>query len=534
MALTATSSKGTVGIMIEGTSGMQQLLAPVAASATTTGISAPSGSTGMKLLIRFTSWSASGTFTVNGTGSPNSSDGPITLPAPTAQQTQGGTYSFDYVTTNNYTAITNVTTTGGATGATIAVYGIQAAKYNVPVTKYVTKRKVPKYSPNEFSGLMARDKKLIDTLNETSIDSFDSDFYGDLSLYWVYAMLGSPSWATLPAAPLSVVASGTLVATLTIANQPTAPGMKLIIAVSTFTGNPSLTITGTSYGLTTTETITPTANGTYYSANVYSAITTITSATNATTVAITGVFAWKGTVNGEATRQTLATEHFDGSASWIYPFGFMTDGVMTIKTKDSASLTLKGMAQDKIAIGDRTTNPLQTSRVTSLGVPLGDLPVAGWQTQVYIDAITGTAGTTVFLDAEEEIKITIQAKVDHKYTFNNQQTFTRAYPNKPECLVDLSYDIINLLQNEQFRQNLKQYLFVQLFGRYIGTTGSTAYYEGWQWTLPVRYDGEYGQEADVSKGNVYAKPKLRCEYDAGIGSAYQLVCITQQPPNYNL
>ncbi len=536
MPLTPTSAKGLVGIMIEGTSGMQTLLATTNASATTTGISAPSGSTGMKLLVRFTNWSVTGTFTVNGTGSPNNSDGPITVPAPTAQQIQGGNYSFDYVTTNNYTAITNVTTTGGLTGASITVFGIQASKYNIPVEKFVTKRKTPMYSPNEFTGLMARDKKVIQTINETSIDSFDSSFYGDLSMYWPYLMLGTPSVAftTLPASPLSIVAAATITASMTIAAQPTAPGMRLIITASTFTGNPSITITGTSYGLSVSETITPTANGTYYSANIYSAIASIGGTTNATTLAITGVFGWTATFNGEQTRQTCALEHFDGSASWIHAFGYMTDGEMTITTKNQAALTLKGMAQDKLAIGDRTTNPLQTSRVTSLGIPLGDTPMAGWQTNVYLDAITGTAKTTVFTDSEEEIKIALKTPVEAKYTFNNGQVFSRAYPIKPECTVDVSYDILNLLQNEQFRQNLKQYLVVQLLGRYIGTTASVNYQEGWTWTLPVKYDGEYGQEADVSKGNVFAKPKLRCEYDAGIGSHVQLVVVTQSPPNYTL
>lgn len=528
MALQATAAKGVVGVVIEGTSGMQTLLSPTTALATQTGITAPSGSTGMKLLIRFTNWTSSGAFTING----NATEGAITVAAPTAQQLQGGNYSFDYVSTNNFTSITNITTTGGCTGATLTVFGIQAAKYNIPVTKYVCHRKVPKYSPNEHNGLMARDKKLIDTLNATSIDSFDSDFYGDLSLYWVYLMLGSPSWSTLPASPLSVVAAATIVSSMTIAAQPTAPGMKLILTFTGFTGNPAVTITGTSYGLTVSETITPTGNGTYYSANVYSALTTIGGSTNGTTLAVTGVFGWKGTVNGEATRQTAATEHFDGSASWISPFCYMTDGEMTIKTKDSASLTLKGMAQDKLAIGDRTTNPLQTNRTTSLGVPLGDLPLAGWQTNVYIDAITGTAQTTAFLDPEEEIKIALKAPVESKYTFNNSQVFSRAYPIKPECTVDLSYDIVNLLQNEQFRQNLKQYLVVQLLGQYIGTTGGVAYSKGWTWTLPVRYDGDYGQEGDPSKGNVFAKPKLRTEYDSGIGGHVQLVIITTNPPNY--
>lgn len=532
MPLTPTSAKGVCGVVVEANSGLQTLLSPTAVIATVTGITAPSGSTGMKILVRIQNWTASGTFTVNGTATP-STDSAVTVAAPTAQQTQGGNYSFDYTTIGAYTAITNITTTG-LTNGTITVYGIQAAKYNIPVTKFQTSRKLPTYSPNEFSGLMARDKRMIQTHNETSVATFDSDFYGDLSLYWVYAMLGAPSWTTLPATPLSVVASATIVASMTIANQPTAPGMKLILAFSGYTGNPSVTISGTSYGLTTSETITPTGNGTYYSANVYSALTTIGGTTNGTTLVVTGVFAWKGTVNGEATRQTLTLEHFDGSASWTHPFCYMTDGEFIVNTKKEASLTLKGMAQDKLAIGVRTTNPLQTSYVTSIGVPLSDLPVAGWQTQVYLDAITGTAQTTITTDPDEEIKINLKTPVEAHYTFNNVQTFTRAYPIKPEYTVDLTYDILNLLQNEQFRQHLKQYLVVAINGQYLGTTGGTNYYKGWTWTLPVKYDGEYVQEADPAKGNVFAKPKLRCEYDSGIGSAIQLVIITENPPNYNL
>jgi len=61
-----------------------------------------------------------------------------------------------------------------------------------------------------------------------------------------------------------------------------------------------------------------------------------------------------------------------------------------------------------------------------------------------------------------------------------------------------------------------------------------AYSKGWTWTLPFQYDGEYGEEADVSKGNVFAKPKLRTRYDAALGSHVQLQMVTQTPPTYNL
>ena len=538
MPLTPTAAKGSVNIAIEATSGETIMMAATAVAATmSAGITQPTGgSVGSRVHLILYGWTAGGTLTITGTGLPNNTE-TITVPAPTAQQLQSPQLAaFEYESTNLYTAITNFTASAPLVtgGGVLVVKACQGGKFNVPVTAFKSNRKVPVYSPNEHNTLMARDKKIIATHNDTGIDAFDSDFYGDLSLYWVYLMLGIPTWVTVPAVPVSIVASATLVATLAIANQPTAPRMKLIIAVSTFTGNPSITITGVSYGLTVTETITFTANATYYSANVYDSITSITSAVNATTVAITGVFGWWGTATSESTRQTAVIEHFDGSASWVHPFSAMTDGDMTITTKAEVKLTLKGVAQDKIAIGDRTTNPLNVSRVASIGTPLTDLPVAGWQTQIYADAITGTAGATIFADPDEEIKVILKAPVEPHWTFNNQQPFTRAYPIKPECTVDTTYDIINLLQNEQFRQNLKQYLVAQIIGEYLGTSAGTLYYKGWKWTLPVRYDGEYGQEGDPSKGNTFAKPKLRTEYDAGIGGSYKLEIFTRQPPTYNL
>src|SRR6266700_3345071 len=536
MPLTPTAAKGQTNIAIEATSGEQPVLAATAVAATiSAGITQPSGgSVGSRLRIILFGWTAGGTITINGTGLPASTE-VATVPAPTPQQLQSPQLAtFEYESVNLYTAITNFQCSAPLVtgGGVLVVKQCQGGKFNIPDTAFKSGRKVPTYSPNEHSGVMARDKKIIATVNEPDIGTWDSDFYGDLSLYWVYLMVGSPTWVTIPAAPLSVVASATITAAMTIANQPTAPGMKLIIVASTWASGAAITIVGTSYGLPATEVVTIGANGTYYSANVYSAITTIGGSTNATTLVITGVFGWKGTVTSEATKQTAAIEHFDCSASWIHPFSFASSGSFAVNTKGEALLSLSGFAQDKLAIGDRTTTPLQTSRVTSLGIPLGDIPLAGWQTQVYIDNINGTAGTTVFTDPEQELKIMINTPDDRHWTFNNTQAFTRAYSQKYECTVSATYDIIDLLQNEQFRQNLKQYLVVKMVGEYIGTTGGTAYYKGWQWTLPVRYDGVYGQEAQPSVGNVFAKPQLRTEYDAGIAGSYSVAIITRQPPNY--
>jgi hypothetical protein len=531
MPLTPTAAKGTTSIMVEGAVGEVTLLATVTAIATNTGITAPTGSTGMRFHVIFTNWFASGSFTITGTGTPGNTE-TVNIPAPTAQQLQSPQIAnFEYVSVNAYTAITNVTCTGGMIGAQLTIKGVQAAKFNVPSTAFKSNNPMPRYSPNEHSGLMSRDKKLIAQENKAAIDTFDSDWYGDLSLYWVYLMLGSPTWSTLPAAPLSVVASATIVASMTVANQPTAPGMKLIVLASTFAASASLTVTGTSYGLTVNETITITGNGTFYSANVYSAITTIGGTTNATTVVITGVFGWKGVVTSEGTRSSVAVEHFDGSGSWTHPSFCASDGDFTVNPSAEGKLTLKGICQDKLPIGDRTTNPLNVSRVAALGIPLSDLPAAGWQTQVYVDPIIATAQTTIYTDPEADIKIILKTPSEAHWTYNNQQEWTRVYPGKPECTVSLNTDIINLLQYEQERQNLKQYLVVALVGEPIGTTGGVFYTKSWTWTLPVRYE-LYGQEGDPSKANTYAKPTLRCEYDPAIGGAYSLTVVTRNPPNY--
>src|SRR5579885_789972 len=301
MPLTPTAAKGSVGLVLEANPGVQLLLASTAITPTIAGLTAPSGSTGMKLYIRVTGWTASGSLTINGVGSPSGTE-TVTVAAPTAQQLQSPQIaSFDYASVNAYTALTNITTTG-LTGGFITVYGIQAAKFNVPVTKFSSKRKVPTYSPNQYTGLMARDVKIIQTHNETSIDSFDSDFYPDLSLYWVYLIVGAPTWTTIPASPTSLLATTALTSSpISLTTNPTAPRMKLIITATGYTSTPvTLTITGTSYGLTNvTETVTINANGTYYSANAYDPATvSIATSTNASgvSIAVSGVFGWKGVV----------------------------------------------------------------------------------------------------------------------------------------------------------------------------------------------------------------------------------------------
>lgn len=531
--ITATSIKGVVNIMLEATPGEQVALATQAVAATMTGIAAPVGSTGVRYHIKITNWTTSGTITVNGTGTPSNSEN-YSIAAPTAQQTQSAQMaSNEYVTTNAYSAITNITSTGLA-NATITVWYIQAGKFQIP-SQMKSKRQPKTYSPNEHNAFIERDKKVLHLVNNTTIDEIKQDVYGDISLWWPYMMMGAPSSASIPASPTSLLASTAITSTMSLTTQPTAPGMKLILTITSFTVAGTLTITGTVNGIAnTSEAISITAAGTYYSSNVYSAVNAsgITNASTAASVAITGVYGWQYTFLSGAALYTAAIEWFDGTGSWTHPFSLATDGSFDAKVQTEITLSMKGKAQDKLPIGDRTTVPLTgTNRIAAIGANLNDLPLVGWQTAMYLDPITGTSLTTAY-NVVEELKLDLKTPTEDHFTFTNSQNFNRAYPQKRECLVDAKLDFTDMLQWEQFRQNLKQYLAFQFLGQYIGTSGGTNYFKSWTWTLPMRSDGDFDVTSDPSKGNVYAQAKWRCEYDAGIAAAYKLVVVNQMPPTY--
>lgn len=530
MPTLATAAKGSLNIMLEPNPGEQLALATTAIAATLTGIAAPTGSTGVRYHIKITNWTTSGTLTITGTGTPASTE-TVTIPAPTAQQTQSAQLaSFEYVSVNAYTAITNFTTTG-ATGGTITAWAINAGKYQLSGT--MKSKRTPKtYSPNEHNTLIERDKKILQLVNNTSIDEVKQDCYADLSLWWAYMVLGAPTVATIPASPTSLFAATPLSSSQTLTTQPTVPGMKLILTITSFTVAGTVTINGTSYGKSVSETISVTAAGTYYSSNVYTAVSTITNATTAATMAVDGVYGWQLTFGSGANLYTAAIEWYDGTGSWTHPFSFAESGTFDAKVQSEVTISIKGKAQDLLPIGDRATSPLAgTNRLAAIGPLLTDLPIVGWQAYVYLDAITGSPLTTQDSNIQE-LKIDIKTPQEEHWTFTNSQNFNRAYAQKRECTVDATLDFRDLSYWEQFRQNLKQYLSVQFLGQHIGNVSATPYFKSWTWTFPVRSDGDFDVTSDPAKGAVEAKAKWRAEYDAVLGGAYKLVIITQTPPTY--
>src|SRR5579859_657326 len=527
--VTATAVKGIANVMLEAAGGAQVLLATQAVTATITGFTAPTGSTGMRLWIKIFAWTASGTLTISGTGSPGNTE-TVTIAAPTLQQTQSAQIAtYELVSLNAYTAITNITTTG-LTNGMITVYGIQAGKYQIPsVLTSNNPRKT--YSPNEHNSFIARDKKILHLPVNATLD-WTQDCYADLSLPWCYLMFGAPVITTFPSTPTSLFTAAALTATQSLTTQPSAPGMKLILTVTSFSVAGSITITGTVNGVANvSETIAISANGTLYSSNVYSAVNAsgiVNSGTTAT-LAITGVFGWNLVFTSEQPLYSAAVEWFDGTGSWTHPFVIAQEGDFDIKAEQEGKLTFKSKCQDKLPIGDRTVTPLTgTNRIAALGANLNDLPIVGWQSAIYLDPITGTPQTTSY-GSVRELKVSLKVPQEDIFTLNNTQIFSRAYPMKRECLAEGVLDFIDLLQYEQFRQNLKQYLVCQFLGQMIGNNAGSPLYKSWTWTLPIRVDGNFDVTSDPSKGNVQAKAMWRAEYDSGIASAYKLTVITQIP-----
>jgi hypothetical protein len=533
--ITATAVRGYINTMIEASPGMIQLLPPTAMTTAVaiTGFVAPTGSTGMRYLIRITNWTASGSIAIVGTGTPSNTESPA-IATPTTQQTQSPQLvSFDYLTVNAYTAMASITPTG-VTNGIIQVWGIQAGKYSLPAI--MKSKRTPKiYSPNEHNSLVERDKKVVQLVQDTTIDEIKQDAYSDLSLWWCYLMFGAPTTtATIPATPLSMVASAPITGattTLTITTQPASPGMKLQVVTTAFTTMGTLTVVGVVNGVAgVTEVITVSAIGTVYSSNVYSTVATITNATTAATLSITGVHGFSLTFGSGAAMASAAIEWFDGTGSWSHPFAIMEDGTFDAKVGTEISVTCKGKAQDRIPIGDRTTTPLSgTSRIANLGVNLNDMPMVGWQTKVYLDAITGTPMTTQNFNVEE-LKVDIKVPQEAHWTFNNSQNYNRAYPVKRQAMVTMLLDFIDMLTYEQFRQQLKQYLAVQFLGQLIGFDTGVPFYKSWTWTLPIRSDGGFDTTSDPTKGNVSASTTWLAEYDPGISGSYRLVIVTQVPP----
>lgn len=540
-----TAAKGQINICLEqlNNQGLQSLLSNAAAAASMSLTNQPVTSTqqGARLVIWVMSAPYSGsvpTITIAGKDINGNAitEGPINIPFanPAAQSAVVG--KFEYVTTHIFASVnaSGITTTNLAnTGATITVQGVQGAKYLVPgVLK--AKKKPGKFSAQEHRNLLDRHTKRVQTKNICTLDELSQTVYPENSLWVAYMLTGSvPSVATLPATPTALLAATAVAATMSLTTQPLTPGEALVLTVAATSVAGTIGISGTNeYGQTVSETITVPANGagTYYSSNVYSAVAAsgiTTTGLTAGTLAIGGVYGWQYTFLPGDTVYSASIEAFTGVDSFILPWCMVDSVDVEFGMDKEAKLTAKGITQDRLVIGDRSTAYLNVNRITALGQP-NDLPIVGWQSLVFIDTTSGAAPSVAYGDLLE-CKLQFKSPQKPNWTATNSQNYNRVNRGQRETTFTGKIDLTNVLQWEQYRMNILQYLTFQLLGQAIGG----GYNKMWQWTFPASWD-DIDIDSEPSKEHVEASVEAIAQYDAGLGGSYRLVIINQQAPVYTL
>lgn len=540
-----TAAKGQINICLEplANQGMQNLLNNVAAAATMSATNQPvsTATQGVRLVVWVENVPTSGstpTISIAGLNPAGGSvtEGPfnVALSNPAAQNSVVG--KFEYESVNIFESInaSGITTTNLAgTGATITIWAVQAGKFMVPGTLKV-KKKIDKFSPNEHRNLLDKDTKRMQTLNKVTIEEFSQVLYPENSLWIAYMLTGSvPTVTTLPASPTSLHAS-VAVGTISLTTQPTAPGMVLIFVITGSSATGSFTIAGTNqYGVAVNETVVTNgngtnANGTYYSANVYSAVNAsgiVFTGDTSGSVTITGVFGWQYVFLPGDTVYSACFEMFTGVDSFSCPWTMISEADIEYGMDKELKLTAKGIAQDRIVIGSRTGTFLNTNQITALGQPT-DMPMVGWPSLVYFDTSVASIGTNSFGDLLEG-KFTFKSPQTGGWTSTNSQNYNRVNRGKRETSFSGKIDLTNVLQLEQHRMNLLQYLTFKFQGQPIGGGNNKM----WQWTFPARWD-DFDEDSEPTKERVEVSVMATAEYDSGLGGAYQLTIVDQQPPTY--
>jgi hypothetical protein len=541
-----TAAKGQINLCLEplNNRGLQPLLTGAAAAATMSLTTQPVTSTqqGARLVIWVMSAPTSGTpptITIVGkdiTGA-TVTEGPVTiaLANPAAQSAVVG--KWEYTTTHIFASVnaSGITTTNlSGTGATITIQGAQAGARQVP-SVLKTKKKLEKISMQEHRNSLDRHFKRVQGKNICTLDELSQILYPENSIFQAFMLTGSvPTVTTLPATPTSLLASTAVSGSpLSLTTQPTSPGMMLIFSFTGTSVAGSVAISGTDhYGQAASETIAIPANqsGNYYSSLCYSAVAasglTITGLTGGSVV-VSGVYGWQYIFLPGDTVYSAGIEMFTGVDSFILPWTMFEELDVEFGMDKEAKVTSKGIMQDRLVIGDRTTTYLNTNRITALGQP-SDLPIVGWQSLFYIDTTAGAAPTTAFGDLLE-CKLNFKSPQKPNWTATNSQNFNRVNRGQRETMFSGKIDLTNVLQLEQHRMNVLQYLTFQLLGQPIGGGNNKL----WQWTFPTSWD-DFEIESTPDKEHVEATVAATPQYDANLGGSYRLTIINQQPPNYTL
>jgi len=534
--------KGLVALGLEvlGSPGPQVLLAKTAIASTMSLTTAPSGTTGMRMHVTISEYvSTSGTFTITGKDTSGATlvCGPITVPPMLVGQ-NGMVTAYEYVTQEIFgsaTVTTSAVTTTGLVG-NLRITGIMAAKYMMPCD-IDPDAEFNTISPNENRGTYDQDFNIEQTTRTVVLNKMDQALYPESSMWLWYAMVNAtPVVTTLPSTP-TVLKASTAVSggALTLTTQPTAYGMLLIFTTTGVTAAGTIVIAGASdqYGITVGETISVpnVAAGTYYSTRVYSNVPsgaiTFTGLTGGS-VAVAGVFGIQYVFTpGSTEPYTFVAEYFDGTLSSTLPFCALGDATLDLGLDKEGAISTKGIAQNLLPIGDRSSTPVSTSRITPLGQS-SDAPMVGTSMQIFMDPISNTPLTTLYNDLFT-MKLEWKWDVIPKWTATLYQAYNRVYRKKRQTMMSATVDFNNPAQWELFRKNQRQYFGTQVVGSYLGG--------GYSKSVTVVAAAKilkYTRTSGPDKENVEAAVEATCEYDIALGAAYRVTIINQQPPVYNL
>lgn len=538
-----TAATGQINICLENLShqGMQPLLtnAAPASSMSLTTQPVTSAVQGARLVVWCMSapQAGNGTITIAGKDIAGNSisEGPITIPAPPIGAQSAVVGKWEYETTKLFASVdsSGITTTNlASSGATLTMFAIQGGKFLLP-GKLKTKKKPEKFSPEEHRNLLDKDTHRVQTKNVCTLDELSQVVYPENSLWVAYMITGSvPTVTTVPASPDSLLASTAVSGSpLSLTTQPTAPGEFLIFAFTGTTTAGTVAISGTDiYGNAQSETVSIPANnsGSYYSANLYKSVDasglTVTGLTSGS-MTVSGVFGWKYVFLPGAVVYSAAIEMYTGVDSFSLPWCMLDEASFDFAMDKELALSTKGICQDRIVIGDRTASYLNTNRISAIGQP-GDIPMVGWQSLVYIDLTESAAPTTTFGDLLSA-KIALKSPQKPGWTATNSQNYNRVNRGKRETTFEAKIDLTNVLQLEQFRMNVLQYISFAFLGQDMGGGNN----KSWTFTFPVTWD-DFDIDSEPNKENVEASCNATAQYDANLGGAYRLVIICQQPPVY--
>jgi hypothetical protein len=514
----------------------------------------------MRLLIVVTGNSATGTITVTGkdfTQAQNAATETTPTIAVSGTASNPNPTGYEYVTTAIFSTVNaSGVTVSGLTGGSVKIYGIQAARFLLPAM-LDAEEKFPMYSPQEQRGIMVRDTAIQQLIKQVDIAKLEQTFYPDNCLWLPYMLTGSaPTTATIPASPTALkVSTAVSGSPFSLTTQPNTlgPGSILQFVVTGSSAVGTIVVAGTNiYGQAITETIlagvpgAANGNGTFYSQQVFASVNasgvSFTGLTSGS-CAINGIIAESYTFTGDSTSNTVysaALEWYTGTDAITYPFFFLTDVTIEGGTEKETKLTGKGMAQDSLVIGNRTTTPLTASTAS---VPIGtigafsnlwqpfDIGLAGWQVQFYIDALSGTAGTTAY-NQVLDYKLSFKIPQKPSYPAVNWQRFQKVYRQQRETTMDLTIDFIDDVQYENFRQGFsKSFVQCVFTGPYLGATGGTAFFKQWTFTFLIKWTSIKRDVSQMEK--VQAQLSGRAEYTPSVGYDYTIKVVNQIPPTYN-